>query len=335
MTGYRTRLFLILLLPLMLTQCRFFGKSEAEPVSIQRFEVDFYNTDTTRFAEELELLAANYPNFYPVFVEGVLNIAINYADYDSYLPLMYEFRTHPSMLGLRDSIVVHYPDMSSYERAFTDALGRYISEFPDREQPQVVTFVSEFGNKAILYDGGLGISLDMFLGKQYPYYDGIGMPLFIKEFLTADAILPNAMRVLAEDHVRFPDAEATMLERIVYEGKKLYFAKTMLPRTPSNLIIEYNEDQYSWCLDNEANIWGHLVESEILYSQKYTEYNRYVDPSPTTYGLPAEAPGRLGIWVGWRIVESYMDRRSGTSLKKLMEELDARTILEDSGYRPR
>jgi hypothetical protein len=306
-----------------------------EAVSIQRFEVDFYATDTADFGRDIRALAESYPAFFPVFVEGVLGIAADYRDFDSYEHLLYEFRTHRSMLGLKDTIVKHYPDLSSYNPRFTESLVKYLEHFPGSEQPEVVTFVSEFGNKAILYEGGIGISLDMFLGPQYPFYDGMGLPRFIIEHLTAEQILPNAMRVLAEDHARIPGAESTMLDFIVYEGKKLYFAEQLLKKVEPHRIIEYSKEEYDWCLDNEVNIWNHLVESDVLFSRKYNDFNRYIDPSPTTYGMPAESPGRIGIWVGWQIVRFYMDKKGGTSLKKLMEDLDARTILEDSGYRPR
>ena len=334
MQKLRSKIIVLILISVLCTQCGLF-KKQAETTSIQRFEIDFFNTDTTDFQAGIEQLIIDYPYFFPVFVEGVLNITSNYRNVDSYVPMLYEFRTHPSMIGLRDSIQFHFPKMDSYEHLFTEGLQQYKKHFPEQATPEVVTFVSEFGNKAILYDGGIGISMDMFLGEQYPYYRGIGLPEYMVAHLNGDQILPNAMRMLAEDHINEPFPGSSMLDIIVYEGKKLYFAHQMIKNIPAYRIIEFNEAEYNWCVANEANIWSHLIDTDILFSQKYTEYNRFIDPSPTTYGMPTESPGRTGIWMGWQIVNAYMAKRSGTTLRTLMQDLDARTILEEANYRPR
>ncbi len=46
------------------------------------------------------------------------------------------------------------------------------------------------------------------------------------------------------------------------------------------------------------------------------------------------APGRLGIWLGWRIAESYMEHNETVTLQELMAEGDAQKILEESYYKP-
>ena len=47
-----------------------------------------------------------------------------------------------------------------------------------------------------------------------------------------------------------------------------------------------------------------------------------------------ESPGRLGLWVGWRIVDSYMTNNKDVTLIELMGEGDAQKILEESFYKP-
>jgi len=160
------------------------------------------------------------------------------------------------------------------------------------------------------------------------------LPGFIIENLNKDQILPMAMRVWAEDMVQMPGADATMLDVIISEGKKLYFAAEMLPDMDESQIIEYRPEQFQWCVENELQIWGFLLENDILYSSKMGEYNRYVNESPTTYGMPPESPGKTGIWIGWQIIKAYMKAHPRTPIDKLLSELDAREILDGSGYKP-
>lgn len=332
--GQRLKIMVFLLMPLAFAQCDRAGKQGGVPVEIQRFDRDFYAVDTTAFKSGMELVAAKYPQFFPVFVEGVLAITPDYRAINSYLDLLYEFRTHPAMLGLYDSIAHYFPDMAPYEKEFGAAFARYRKFYPGAELPEVVTFVSEFGNKAILYDHGIGISLDMFLGPQYPYYQGLQLPNYIIAFLRGEQIVPNAMRVWAEDHVSPPPAPATLLDVMVYEGKKLYFAEQMLPGMAGHRIIEYAPEQFAWCETHEADIWAFFIEQDVLYDTGYGPYNRYVGEAPTTYGMPPEAPGRTGIWTGWQIVKAYAESRPGASLDEVLQT-DARTLLEMSGYKPR
>ena len=44
-------------------------------------------------------------------------------------------------------------------------------------------------------------------------------------------------------------------------------------------------------------------------------------------------PGRLGVWLGWRIVESYMEHNEEVTLQELIAEGDAQKILENSYYK--
>lgn len=334
MLKLRSKIIVFLVLPLICWQCNIFSKKKLD-VELKRFDVDFYATDTADFKSSIENLIASYPKFFPVFVEQILPISDNYKDVDSYLPALYQFRTHPSMLGLKDSIQVYYPNVQHLEKQFSDAFSNYATAFPDAKIPEVVTFISEFGHKAILYPDGLGVSLDMFLGKQYPFYKGIGLPNYIIDHLNKDQILPNAMRVLSEDYVVDVKADATLLDRMILEGKRLYFAQQMLPKTPKHKIIEYTKEDYDWCKENEFGIWSFFIENEWLYNSKYTEYKRYIEDAPNVVGMPLETPGKVAVWTGWQIVNAYMSNNRSVRLADLMKIEDAQLILNESKYKPK
>ncbi len=334
MLKLRSKIIVLLVISSVCTQCSFFNKKNIE-VDIKRFDNDFYSTDTTDFAVSLELLASDYPDFYPVFVEGVLGIADNYQNFPSYINQLGSFRTHPSMLGLFDTIQFHYPNLNYLEKEFEDAFAEFYKHFKDADDMEVVTFISEFGNKAILYEGGIGVSLDMFLGEQYPYYKGLQFPNYIIKQLNENQILPNAMRVLAEDYVTALPQDATFLDAMILEGKRLYFAEKMLPNTAKHQIIEYTSDQYNWCLQHEFNIWGTFIDSDLLYNTKFTQYRRYIEEGPSTMGMPSESPGKIGVWIGWQIVKKFMDQNRGVALRELMEMNDAQLLLTKSKYKPK
>ena len=49
--------------------------------------------------------------------------------------------------------------------------------------------------------------------------------------------------------------------------------------------------------------------------------------------MPRQAPARVGYFIGYRIVESYM-RRYNISIDELFYETDAKKILNKSKYKP-
>ena len=203
-------LFLILLI---CTQCSFF-KKKTPTIEIQRFEMDFYSIDTSNFKVGLEQLSVKYPNFYPIYVEGILNIATDYEKINEYIPELYLYRSHPQMIGLKDSIQKHYPNMDMIQSDVNEVIANYNKMFPLEAVDEVVTFLSEFGHKAIVYDGGVGIGLDMFLGEAYPYYSSLNIPNYVIKYLEPEQIAINVARVLAEDFVPPPVGEILSLIHI-------------------------------------------------------------------------------------------------------------------------
>ena len=59
-----------------------------------------------------------------------------------------------------------------------------------------------------------------------------------------------------------------------------------------------------------------------------------MNDGPFTSEVSQDSPGRLGTWVGWRIVESYMNNNEQVTIQQLLDNEDAQNILENSKYRP-
>jgi uncharacterized protein YjaZ len=76
------------------------------------------------------------------------------------------------------------------------------------------------------------------------------------------------------------------------------------------------------------------MENKDLFKTKSVTLASYLNDGPFTAEVSQESPGRLGIWVGWRIVESYMRNNEHVTIQELMCEGDAQKILEQSFYKP-
>ncbi|HPD53498.1 MAG TPA: gliding motility lipoprotein GldB, partial [Bacteroidia bacterium] len=61
---------------------------------------------------------------------------------------------------------------------------------------------------------------------------------------------------------------------------------------------------------------------------------KYAGEGPSTGGFPKESPGNIALYIGWRIVESYMERHPDVSIRQLLEEKDLNRVYQESGYKP-
>ena len=94
----------------------------------------------------------------------------------------------------------------------------------------------------------------------------------------------------------------------------------------------YTETSYNWCKENESNLWKAIIERKHLYTPDQMTTGKYFDNVPSTF-LASDAPGNLGSWLGWQIIDKYM-RETNSTPEALMQNNDSQAILTDSKYKP-
>ncbi len=81
----------------------------------------------------------------------------------------------------------------------------------------------------------------------------------------------------------------------------------------------------------QDSIW----KEDLFYVSDINKINKLVNPSPNSPGMPNAAPGRTANYLGWKIVEAYMERQSNYFIQDLVVEKDAQKILNISKFKPR
>lgn len=249
--------------------------------------------------------------------------------------LVHNFCTAPAIRHLRDTARFIFPNLDQLEQELGRAFGYFQFYFPDLPIPQVYTYVSEFGIGTFTIDTRvLGIGLDFFLGAQYPYYDPAVFPNYMVRTMTPEYITGTAIQALSQALLS-PTTAGNMLDHMIYNGKTIYLASRLLPWIPMNRICLYSPDQMGWVEDNEFQIWAYFLDLNNFYENDPRKFRKFVDPGPTTPGMPEQAPGRVANWIGYRIVEEYMDRHPEITLQELAADSDFQKIMDQSRYKPR
>lgn len=307
-------------------------------VHIFRFDQDFMHLDTMHILEDIAHLNKKYPVFLPVYFEQIMNFG-RWSDTNKIRAN--EIRaliTGKDIRLLQDTVNRHFDQEeirkleSSLEEGF-----RYIKYyFPDFHPPKVISFISGLANYgAVTVDTVLGIGLDMFLGKDFLPYQQVASPYpaymlrqFSPVFIPADCF-----KVLQQKMFPLP-ANGKLLDLMVAYGKQLYFLDKVMPKAPDSVKIGYSEKQLKWCEENEQYIWQYFVQNNLLYESDMQKVMHYIGPGPSTRGMPSEAPGNIGTWVGWQIIRKYMEEHKETTLLQLMQMKNAQQILSEAHYRP-
>ena len=152
--------------------------------------------------------------------------------------------------------------------------------------------------------------------------------------MSEDQIIPDLAKAYAERYI-YQSQRKTLLDDMIYFGKRLCFADKMMPFAEDNYKIAYTKEQFEFAKLNEEQIWKHLIENEYLYNTDSSLPARFIADAPFTkfyLQLDRESPGRLGRYVGWQIVKSYMKNNDASLMDML--KMDAEEIFKRSNYKP-
>jgi len=239
---------------------------------------------------------------------------------------------------LQDSINYHFNDSKDIEQQLTQSFKYYKYYFPGAEIPKIIGVNSAFALGAFTYGKDmLGIGLDLYMGPNNIDYDSAGIYQYLQHKMRREYITRNALEVLYNLNYGGDDMQRgeTLIEGMVEKGKKMYFLACLMPDAPDSMIVGYTATQTKWCEDNEYEMWKFLNDKDMLYKNNYMDQKRYLDEGPNTPGMPQGAPGNVGAWIGWQIVNKFMKETDHKiSLQNLVVKYDAKAILNKARYRP-
>lgn len=234
-----------------------------------------------------------------------------------------------------------YGDLSVLKNEMNQALSYYHFYFPSRDIPDVYTVMTECAYFPFIFSDeeekdALGLSLELFLGSEYPYQRFAQQsPVFSNyniHTLTPDHLVKKSMEVLLSDMIKSPRSDK-LLNLMIDAGCRQFLIKQLMPWKEDHIMFDYSEKEMQWCIENEAQIWKYLASEGILYTAK--DAMKYINPAPHTRGMSKDSPGRVVVWIGYRIVEEYVKRNDIVDLELLLNLPDAQTVLEEARYRPR
>lgn len=335
------QIYLIFITCILLSSCTHSKKVDVSnipvEVKIERFDHDLDDMNKKPMATQALYLQRKYGNFYQDFIERILPLG-SIKD-SAYFPKLRAVLNNKAYKDVQHEVDSIYPNMDKQDAELTDAFRRIKYYFPKKELPKVYAYFSGFQVQKSIGDGYFAIGLDMFLGADSKFYPSLikVLPRYISRRFTPDNITPRVVEaIVREDMYPEPEKDKTLLDKMIYNGKIMYFMDQVLPDVADTTKIGYTAAQLKWCEDFKSNIWGYFLEENLLYESDDQKTQKFVGEAPFTPGLGErnESAPKLGIWTGWQIVRQYMEKNPNITLPQLMTIDDPQKILNGSKYRP-
>jgi gliding motility-associated lipoprotein GldB len=235
---------------------------------------------------------------------------------------------------LRREVRKAFPDFGIYQTELELFFKHAKYYFPNTPVPRVLTLTTDvdYENRVILTDTLLLLGLDNYLGPDHEFYGSLQR--YIAQELDPALLVSDVGSAFAQKVVPLP-RDRSFIAQMVYYGKALYLKDRLMPLAADSVKIGYTARQLEWAKENESQIWRYFVERELLYSTDKGLGPRFLDPAPFSkfrLMLDNESPGRIGRYVGWQIVRSFMDTNN-TSLQEMLR-VPGEELFKRSKYKP-
>jgi len=311
-----------------------------------RFEQEFFSIDTNNVHASLQKLLIKYPGFTNDYIVNILGIPLLPTPDTTVDRLIRKFiRDYAPIKDTSDKVFRSFDDQVSEVKRGLKFAKHYFPQY--RIPTRIITFIGpldsyfqgslgSYGD--IITNEGLGVGLQLHLGKNYSvYHTEIGQQLYpdyISRRFEPAYIPVNCMKNVIDDLFPEKAVDRPLVDQMVEKGKRLYVLDKLLPFTADTLKIGYTKKQLEGCYANEANIWNLFLQNNFIYSIDPSVNKNYLQDGPKTEELGDASPGFIGLFVGWQIVKKFMDKNSNLTLEQLMQ-MDNRKIFEQSKYKPR
>lgn len=284
-------------------------------LDVHRFEIDFSPSS----GKNLNDLKKEYPFFFPVQTPDSIWMAKRNDSIEKEL-----FVAVDSVFPSFDQALNELNKLFKYRDYYQ----------PNAHLPKVYTLTTDvdFAHRIIFTDSLLLIGLDNYLGANHRFYQAF--PDYISSNLKKEYLVADVAEAIAQSWV--PHTENRyFLSQMIHEGKILYIKSLLIPELADAALLQYSEEQMEWAQLNEAQIWRYFVEEELLYSSDKNLAFRFIFPAPFSkfqLEIDAESPGRLGRYIGYKMVKSYVEKTQCT-LDELLA-VEAIELLKKSNYKP-
>ncbi len=234
-----------------------------------------------------------------------------------------DFTHNPYYKRLSKRIDEKFPNTNNSKKIIEDGFKRIHAHLPNAKLPKTILFMNSFFSSSMYCtENEIGVGMERYLGAKTDVIKELPNDVFyewIKEAMEPEYLERDAICAWVLTHICEPGKDMNNIEAMVQWGKILYLTKAALPEQEERILLRYNATDYDWALKNERAFWEYIVKHNMLFVKSEKDQAAFLQEAPFTSGLPQKGPDRLGQFLGYRIVCSYMEQYDVT-LQQLMDK---------------
>lgn len=229
---------------------------------------------------------------------------------------LYAFRTNEYIRTVEKRIQETFPDLDKRHDAILTGFRRLKTHIGDAKIPAHIVYLnSTHRASAFSTENDLAIGLEMYLGAKTDVIRQLPQQLYFewqKEGMEERYLERDALASWIFTHIIPEKEDATVMESIISWGKIIYLTEAAFPELDKQTLLRYTKEDYDWAIEHERDFWKYLVDQKLLFRTDSKLKMNFLADAPFTAGLPEQGPDRLGQFLGWRIIHSYMDQHKLT-----------------------
>lgn len=312
----------------MLAACKPGQRGDDKMVDIIRYDKTQYEYIEFNSFDATQKMKSDYYQMTKMLVEDILEIG-SIADDD----IQVKFRKYYSdtlLLKLNEDVENKFEDLTLIERDLGKAFASLHEHLPAVVIPRVYTQLSALNESIIVADTLLGISLDKYMGADYPLYKMFYYS-YQRKSMDPDRIDNDCVMSLLSSTYPFDREQTPNLCNLMLHFGRITYVTARITGVSLQEQLDYSDDEWKWCKDNEKAIFMYVLENNHFYSTDFMVLRKYLKPSPYVPFFGKQSPAMLGFWIGARIIESYVEHNN-VSLQDLMSIGNYNILFTNSHY---
>lgn len=318
--------FLVLLATLS-TSCQSESESDEHLIYIERYDKLQADYALNRDYNAFQQMKRDYPQETSILYENVLSLgSSNAPEMENKIYTVYADTTLRKVV--RD-VEKKFRDVSFIEDSLNIAFSWLKRQIPTLRIPTIYTQISALNQSIVVSDSIVGISLDKYLGEDYPLYAQYYYP-YQRHTMSAGRIVPDVLfYYLCSEYIN-KQAPATFAERLINVGKIQWIVYKAVGYKNLGTAMGYTKDEAEWMENNESKVWYYMINNRLL-SQKSGPEHELLDGDYLRNYFHTNVPAYMPMWMGARLVGNYMKENKGTTALELLN-CDYKRIYETAGF---
>lgn len=297
-------------------------------IKIHRYDRLQFDASALNSFTSLQKMNMNYPHATKLLIEDVL--ALGSVDDGKINDRLCAYYSDTSLVNLMLDVEDKYKDLGSFEKELTKGFVFLKKRIPSIPIPVVYSQISALNQSIVVSDSLIGISLDKYMGEDYPmykryYYD------YQRRTMNPERIVPDCISFYLLSLYPFPWEmnHRTLFDVIMYRGKIAWITEKALGSGRLGAkLLGYNKQQLTWCSNNRKQFIEWVRKSNHLESTDPMIIRSYVQSMPNPF-LKDEVPPMIGVWLGMQYIDAYMKSNPEVTYEELLNNTDYEAMLMD------